>query len=254
MCWRSVVTCAIAFGTVIGLSARMGFASDSLASMIPQTAEVPMNGSLSLDDRPTLDTWTIGPGGYDPATAGPAPEIVSGAAIEMPGLPAIGGRMRGEVLYDGAGTTVFDESVRCEKFLVRSYRVLRVSGDVVVYASEEFKIENHASVVLDDGATLTVYIGKDATVQDEAEVNMESWDPRRVTFVNLGDKEFNIQNNSQVCASLISPDGGGMIQNGSDMYGWYVGSDLLIKNGGGLHVPEGGVTAVVLPTAAVLYD
>lgn len=254
VCCRSMVVCAVAGAAGLGLSVRTVSASGAVASIIPTTADVIMNGELSLENHPVLDTWDMSEGAYNPDTAGPAPNVIMGSSIGALTAPAMSGSIQEKVMFGGHGTTVLDTDVYCEEFFLNTHRVLRISGDVTIYATKVFKIENHGHIELDEGARLTVYIGMDAHIQDQSHVNMNTWDPRRVTFVNLGSKKFFVQNQVQVCASFVSPGGGGAISDGSDVYGWYVGSDLQIKNQSGLHVPGGGTLPVILPSAAVLFD
>ena len=56
---------------------------------------------------------------------------------------------------------------------------------------------------------------------------------------NLGNKKIILQNDSQMYASVISPNADLVVQNGSDFYGSFVGESIFAKNGAGVHIDTG---------------
>ncbi len=244
--------------------AALGISSISMASQtsmpvefgLANAGQLPVKDAPTLEDNPTFDTWNIADGQYGGDNIGPAPEVIEDAEPEMPeepeGLPDAGD----VVIYDGNSTTVISSSFRCEYLTVQNDHTLQISGDVVIFAEEQLMIKNYVNIELLEGASLLIYCGRDATIDNNVDINMDSWDPNRVMFVNLSCKDFRIQNNAQVCASVVSSNGLMIIENNADLYGWYGGNTLLLKNQAGLHIPEGTPQrhAALPPASNDLFD
>ncbi len=195
-----------------------------------------------------VDTYDPAQGPYGGSNVGPAPTFETGMAmpnlVEPTGLgPAVG-----EVLYDGHGNSTITGNIHCGKFLVRTHHVVHISGAVTILVEEEFKVENHARIELMPGASLRIFVKKDAAVQDQAAVNPDTTNPFAVTIYNLGVKPFIVQNNSNVCAKMFSPDAILQVQDTSDFYGSFVGQSLFLKNIAGAHFSGPGTFL------APLYD
>ncbi len=224
------------FGRCIGLALGLAWSGQVVtqaAEIAPVTVRV--QNFPTLDDNPVVDTYDPAQGPYGGSNVGPAPTFETGMAmpnlVEPTGLgPAVG-----EVLYDGHGNSTITGNIHCGKFLVRTHHVIHISGDVTILVEEEFKVENHARIELMPGASLRIFVKKDATVQDQAAVNPDTTNPFAVTIYNLGVKPFMVQNQSTVCAKMFSPDTFLQVQDGSDFYGHFMGQSLFLKNAAGGH-------------------
>ena len=217
-----------------------------------EAGKVYLDTAPILDNGYTLDTWDPELGPY--TGSGPAAEVELNAAPAARATPSNLPDAGDKVEYDGGKRTI-SSSFECRKFNADNGCTLLIDGDVVIYATEEFIIQNDARVRLMDGATLTIFVSKNATIDNGAVLNMDTWDPSRVTFVNTGSRPFRIENDAQVCAVVESPSGGLIIENNADLYGSYGGASLRLENDGGLHVMPGAARIVVrLPEATGLYD
>ena len=186
-------------------------------------------------DNPTIDTYDSSlPYGGD--NVGPPVSFVTGADMpvvdEPTGLPT----WVEEWKVSGNGTTLLDYDIHCDKFEISNYHKVWVSGNVTILAEELFKVQNHTKLELLPGATLEIYVKKDAEIENNVDVNVYTTDPSRMLIYNLGVEEFILKNYVDVYARVIAPDGGLLIENNGDLFGSYTGKTFHIKNSGGFHV------------------
>ena len=225
-----------------------------LQSMLPTRAEVWVTDAPVFENNPTFDTWDSSAGAYSAETAGPAPAVVTAYEAAMPTVPAgLGGKV-GKVSYKGNGLTVISTNIHCDEFIIENHRSLYIQGAVTIYAEDVFKLENNTRIDLADGASLTVYIGGVGKIQNHSYVNTTGWDPTRVTFVNLSGTGFEVSNNVQVCASIISPGAPVMLANNADVYGWFTGAGMFLPNHCGYHVPGDAPKSIAMPQQTAIYD
>ena len=188
-----------------------------------------------LLDEPTVDTFDSSLGPYGGSNVGPAPTFDVGAPMPVLTEPTSLGPHVRNYIFDGAGTTTLDNDLHCDKFLIGNGHILTVSGSVTVLVEEEFTVQNYAKVEIMPGSSLALYVKKDATVQDSAEVNYNTANPSRLMIFNLGYLPFNLQNESHLYGQLQSPAAELLVQNNAHFYGRFIGELLHVKNEGGFH-------------------
>lgn len=222
------------------VSSLAALASPALAQftgVFPSTGEIRVQSEPVIENTAFIDLWGTPGAPYVAQPGRPSPRVVVRAPMPSLALPANLGTMRTEVRYKGNATSVLSGTVNCRRFILQTNHVLQIQGDVVIYAADSFTVENHSRIELLDGASLTVYFAKVCALQNNTDINMNTWDPKRVTFVNLGTGELSVRNSVRLCASIACSRGSMNIQNNSDVFGWYVGKDLSLSNSGALHVP-----------------
>ncbi len=206
------------------------------------TGSITLVKPIGINNSPTIDTYDPSLGPYDPVTnSGPMPDIVSGAT--MPTVPAWPGGLPnlGDVEVKGNGTTILSSSFRCTKFVLQDGRDLIIQGDVTIVANDLFNIENNTEILLDPGATLTVYVRKDGIIKNNVSINTNTADHTRVVIYNVSnDKEFVIENDTFTYATLISPDAPIMIKNNAEFFGSITADSLAVENIAGVHIAGAG--------------
>ncbi|MCZ6835353.1 MAG: fibro-slime domain-containing protein, partial [Planctomycetota bacterium] len=149
-----------------------------------------------------------------------------------------------DVLYQGNGTSTLSTDLHCKTFTLQNNRTLVIDGDLTILCDETFKLENHVELIIPDGSSLTVYIMKDSSFQNNIDTNVDSSDPYRLTIYNLGVSEFVVENNVQIYAELISPDAPIHVKNNGDFYGLFTGQTAILDNHSGFHMEVQSATDV----------
>ncbi len=197
---------------------------------------VPLKSSPTFANQSFADTYDPAEGPYGGDNVGPAPTFDTNGTIQAVDEPTGLGAVVEEVLHEGHGTTIVDQSVHAKKFLVRTHHVVQISGNVTIVVDEEFRVENFGKIELLDGAKLSIFVKKDATIQDQAAVNDDTTNPWAVRIVNLGTKAVILQDQSNLCAVMTTPHASLQVQDGSDFYGQFSGDSLFVKNHAGVHI------------------
>ena len=222
------------------VSSIAAFASPAMAQLsgvFPTAAEVRTVNRPVIENTAFIDCWSTPGSAYVAIPGRPSPAMVHGSAMPVLAAPINLGTAVASVTRQGNTPSTLSGTVNCQNFSVRGGHTLRIQGDVIIHATQSFKIENRSRIELLDGATLTVYTRGSASIENNVDVNMNTWDPKRVTFVHLGTGDFTILNSVRVCASFAAPSGGLLIRNNSDIFGHYVGRSLSMRNSAALHVP-----------------
>ena len=206
---------------------------------------VSVKAEPTIIDNSSADTYDPQVGPYRAGNHGPAPQFRHHDLDYRVHLPKNLGPKYVEVKVSGEGTSVLRTDVHCDKFLIDTHRVIMIRGDITILAEQEFKIANYAKVLLEEGATLTVYTKKVFTVQDHAVVNDDTTRPHAVKVVHLAPTDNLILQNHAVMAARVSvPHAQIQIQDGSHYYGMFDGHSVYLKNEGRGHFvgadPENG--------------
>jgi fibro-slime domain-containing protein len=202
---------------------------------------VPVETPPTITNDPTIDTYDPAMGPYGGANIGPAPTFVPGSTMPALSEPTGLGPSVGDVSYSGNGVSTLSANLHCDDFRLRNYRTLRIAGAVTILCEGNFTIENHTALELLDGASLSVYVKGVALIENNVDVNINTFDSSRMLLFNMGSEEFRMENSARVCARVVSPDGPMHVRNNADFYGRFSGESAIIGNSGGFHI-ESGVT------------
>jgi fibro-slime domain-containing protein len=219
---------------------------DPIAPHMFATGEVDIEvvSSPDLTDEPTVDTWDSDAGPYGGDNVGPQPEWETGGTMPTVSAPSPLPAKVNKKEYKNLGDSTLSSNVYCKDFVLQNNHTLNINGNIWIYATDSFTIENNTALVIPDGSSLTIYIGKDAKIQNNTEVNMGSWDPERLTIINLGSNNIMLENSGEVCATIISPYAKVHVKNSHQFYGRFVGQGVILNNQAGFHV-EGDLTGEV---------
>jgi len=267
-----------------GEKGKLGVGFDSAAGLSVPSDSMPYNGSVYTPPGSGLSLEAALSG--QNVTANELPVRVWTTALERPasmsGLPdAPGSRFLGmpidvdiysdgpvasgyygrrlriqnaNVEFDAAGGPISVEgepgpgdSLRIEN------SVVRIKGDVEIMVMDDLEIKDSA-IILEDGATLTVYVGEDVDIDDSI-INTEetllsessrrsddiaAWsDPRRVRFLQLNEAApededdevvFRVHNRSLIVGSVHAPMSHTLIENDSAVLGRLTSRQLEMKS------------------------
>ena len=199
--------------------------------------------NVSVVSAPTFlnkaiaDTYDPAQGPYGGMNVQPAPIFIAGSTMPTITAPILGVPFISSYKADqNKQTTTLSKDVWCEEFLVANGHVLNIVGNVTVHATKTFKLQNLARIELRPSATLTLYVDDVCTFQDQVFANMNTADHTRFTIYNLGTQPVLIQNQSEVYAQVISPNGRLEVQDGGDFYGEVIAESVHLQNQGGLHI------------------
>jgi fibro-slime domain-containing protein len=219
-----------------------------LASVASDVVDVAQPAGLL--DAYVLDTFDSTDGPYDVSTAGPAPTFHEGVAMPAVLVPSGLAPRVTEYRRDGGGTSTVTGEIDCDRFLVLNGAEVRISGDVILRVRDELRLTNGADLVLEAGASLTIYAENVCTFQNDAEVNVSGADASRLKIYKTGTTPLLLLNFAQVYATVISPGAAIQVEDDADFHGRFTGDQVLVKNNGGFHIDVG----VAGPTSCLFVN
>lgn len=213
--------------------------ADPIAPHLFNSGAVSVNvvSAPTFDNQSFADTFDPLNGPYGGTNVGSAPAFTTGSVMPNISAPTMSVAFIDEYKKDtNKGTTTLSTDIYCKDFTVANHHILYIDGDVTAYATESFKIQNHAQLILLPGATFTLYISKVCTFQDQAFANMNTADYTLFRIFNLGTEPVLIQNQSEIYAHVISPYGLLTVQDGGEFYGAATAQSVFLQNQAGLHI------------------
>jgi fibro-slime domain-containing protein len=202
--------------------------------------EIRLVNPPTITGSATIDTFNSALGPYGGSNIGPAPAYKTGSTMPVLVEPTGLGPLVNEVIYDGNLTGTRNTSVYCNKFLLRNYYVLRISGNLTILCNEEFKIENFAKLEILPNSSLKVYFKKDFAIQNNVDVNINTTNPQALQFFNLGTTMMNFENGSRIYCRVESPNATVLFKNSCNFYGSITAKHLDVNNTAGVHIDVGG--------------
>lgn len=158
------------------------------------------------------------------------------------------GSHSGNETYNG-GSRTWSSDQHFNKLTLNSNAKVYVSGDVEVRVSNKMEI-NDGDIILNAGASLTLWIGHNVTVNNGSTINNDTSRAGDLTLIQYGNnRDFELNDGVVVGAIHVADDL--TINNGSQIYGNVIVEDKLTINDGSIHVdlassaPGGGA---VYPT------
>ncbi len=183
----------------------------------------------------TVDTWDSAQGDYGGGNSGPAPAFQVGAAMPQLSPPGGLGPNAGDLVSWPSEFTI-DQDVHCNRFIVGDNRTMRISGDVTIYAEQEFKLQDHVEVELLPGAALSVYTGGTVQFSNGTRVNQDGANPSRLSLHNLGAGDVYLHQDARFYGRVTSPQGRLVVFPGAGFLGAFTGKTVWVAGGGGLHI------------------
>lgn len=143
---------------------------------------------------------------------------------------------QGDKTFPNFGSqTISQGTYHYKTFTVSNNFTVYISGDVIIYCSDEFKLSNAGCVFLNDGATLKIYARKYSFLNN-SRLNMPSnntfVNPSLVTIYQTDNDKITIENSAVVIASIIAPQAEIVIKNNANVVGAIQAQSLTLENSG----------------------
>ena len=108
-----------------------------------------------------------------------------------------------------------------------------ISGDVTLYITGDITLGNSAELQIEEGASLTLYLGGDFEGKNSSSVNNETEDPGSLQIYGLDSCETIIfKNSSDLFGAIYAPNADVIMNNSADVYGAVVAKTFDMKNSG----------------------
>ncbi|MCH7545920.1 MAG: hypothetical protein IID30_05895, partial [Planctomycetes bacterium] len=208
------------------------------------TGSVQLVTGPTMNGNPTFDTYNSQLGPYGGVNIGPAPAVQTGSTMPLITIPTGLPPLVNEVILTGNGTTILSADIHCNDFRIQNNHTVTISGDVIIFCEQDFRVNNNSEIIIPAGSSLTVYARDNIEFTNNVDVNMSSPDHSRLTIYNLGTEEVRLWNRAFIYATIISPFAQFHGTNNTDFYGTIVAQTIQLDNSAGLHLDLGGAMNV----------
>lgn len=166
-------------------------------------------------------------------TQSPMNEAYELAEVPEPSnLPAT----QGDKTFPNHGSsTITAGSYQFKTFTVSNNFTVYIDGDVLIYCTDEFKLSNAGRILLNEGATFTIY-AKKYSLSNNSKINYVSGNvatnPSSVTIYQTGSDKIVLENSATIVGSIIAPNAEVNIKNNANLFGAIQAESLTIENSG----------------------
>lgn len=130
--------------------------------------------------------------------------------------------------------------------------IVLIQGDVRIHVNDDFRMTGSSRVVLDPGASLTLWLDDNAELRDNAQLNADSTATDRLTVYVYGNNKRLRLRNSAVMAGSVYAEGDFRMENDSVFYGRVqAGDDVELNHNTKLHADIALPTLGIATTPAV---
>lgn len=113
---------------------------------------------------------------------------------------------------------------------------LATNGDLVladgVYYFESIELKNNASITLEPGASVTIYVRDTTYLKNGGDINAGG-DPTDFLIVSQG--PLMLMNSGEIYATLYTPESTADLKNSGDFYGSIIAEDIICHNSANFH-------------------
>jgi len=108
-----------------------------------------------------------------------------------------------------------------------------ISGDVTLYITGDITLGNSAELQIEEGSSLTLYLGGDFEGKNSSTVNNETQDPQKLKIYGLDSCEnMRFKNGSDFYGAIYAPNADVVMDNSANIYGAVVAESFDMKNSG----------------------
>jgi len=165
------------------------------------------------------------------------PREVSIPNLADPGGPPFDGPHEGDLLVSGSTTVTIHSNRFFNKIQLRNNARLIIDGSITILVNNKLEMGNNATIELQGGASLRLYIGHDADIalSSGVGINAGGLQPASVQIYMLGNnRTLTMAGNSQIRAALQNPLGSVQISDNAQLFGKMKAARLA--GGGMIHV------------------
>ncbi|MHC4709808.1 MAG: fibro-slime domain-containing protein, partial [Planctomycetota bacterium] len=186
----------------------------------------------SIHTNAALDTWDSSIGPYGGLNVGPPPEIEQGAQMPDITLPSGLGGSYGDLELDGGA---IGSNLHCDDLDITGE--VWIHGDLTIYCEDDFTLHTNGSVMLAEGARLSLYVEESITIMPHSTFNANTPKPGLATIYGLGDEGLRIsQPHGIVCAAVVLPDAKMEVMPEARFFGTFIGKDLDLRPNAAFHL------------------
>jgi len=165
-------------------------------------------------------------------------ELVASEEKSLPLMKAPDLTDRGSLFLGGSDTLTISESGSYSSFWLDSNAILTIDQDVVLHIEGEMRIDSNAQMIISGGANVTLYVGGQVSVGSNGIVN-ESQQPSSFSFIGLASCDaITLDSNIEFYGAVYAPNARVEINSNADLYGSFVGNEIVCDSNAGLHYDE----------------
>ena len=129
--------------------------------------------------------------------------------------------------------TTISSSARYNSIDLGNSETVIISGDITLYITGDITLGNSAELQIEEGASLTLYLGGDFEGQNSSLVNNETQDPQKLKIYGLDSCEtIQFKNSADLYGAIYAPNADVIMHNSGTVYGAVVAKTFDMKNSG----------------------
>ncbi|MBA7634427.1 hypothetical protein ES703_42012 [subsurface metagenome] len=108
-----------------------------------------------------------------------------------------------------------------------------ISGDITLYITGNIILDKSAELRIEEGASLTLYLGGDFEGKNSSTVNNETQDPRKLKIYGLDSCEtIRFKNSTDFYGAIYAPNADVVMNNSANIYGSVISKSFEQRNSG----------------------
>ena len=129
--------------------------------------------------------------------------------------------------------TTISSSARYNSIDLGNSETVIIRGDITLYITGDITLGNSAELQIEEGASLTLYLGGDFEGQNSSLVNNETQDPQKLKIYGLDSCEtIQFKNSADLYGAIYAPNADVIMNNSGNIYGAVVAESFDMKNSG----------------------
>ena len=129
--------------------------------------------------------------------------------------------------------TTISSSARYSSIDLGNSETVTISGDITLYITGDITLGNSAELQIEEGASLTLYLGGDFEGKNSSMVNNLNMDPHKLKIYGLDScTSIGFKNSSDFYGAIYAPNADVVMFNSADMYGAVAAKSFEQKNSG----------------------
>ncbi len=177
------------------------------------------------------------------------------------GLPSVitpmGLPYRGDYSLDDNNLDTINVSGEYGSFSLGKNSTLRIEGDVILYITGDFYMDQNSVLEIASGASLTIYLGAgDFEMDAGAVMNNLSLDPSKLLVYGTGsfNGEIYMDQNTAFYGAIYASQGNVRLDASSGFYGAAVAKNVMIDVGAVIHYDKSLEDLEILPSMGAFYE
>jgi hypothetical protein len=177
------------------------------------------------------------------------------------GLPSVTTPMglpyRGDYSLDDDSLDTINASGEYDSFSLGTNSTLRIEGDVILYITGDFYMDQNSVLEIASDASLTIYLGEgDFEMDVGAAMNNLSLDPSKLLVYGTGSfsGEIYMDQNTAFYGAIYASQGNVRLDASSGFYGAAVAKNVMIDVGAVIHYDKSLENLEILPSMGAFYE